>query len=70
MTLSKEGEEQSMWEALDFRDHSLVRFAQRDLWREAAMRSLARKLREPRPSMCAQLRARFSLRREAGGSTA
>jgi hypothetical protein len=59
-----------MWEALDFRDHNLIRFAQRDLWREAAMRSLARKLREPRPSVRARLTARLGVRRDATSGAA
>ena len=37
-----------MWETLDFRDHALVRQAQRELWREAALRQLAREARAPR----------------------
>jgi hypothetical protein len=49
-----------MWETLDFRDYTLVRFAQRDLWREAARERLARELRTSRRSVIGSLAARIS----------
>jgi hypothetical protein len=52
-----------MWEILDFRDQALVRFAQRDLWREVARDQLARQVRTPRRSMLGALAARISSRR-------
>jgi hypothetical protein len=55
-----------MWQALDCRDHALVRFAQRELWREAAQRRLALEARGPRPSALGRLTGRFGpARREA-----
>lgn len=52
-----------MWETLDFRDQALVRFAQRDLWREVARDQLARELGPRRRSLLGALAARLSARR-------
>jgi hypothetical protein len=52
-----------MWETLDFRDQALVRFAQRDLWREAARERLAREARASRQSLRGMLAARIAARR-------
>lgn len=54
-----------MWEALDFRDQAMVRFAQRDLRRELAMQRLARQVRRPRRSLLGGLTARLGARRPA-----
>ena len=48
-----------MWETLDFRDQALVRFAQRDLWREVDRDRLARLARTPRRSVLCALAARL-----------
>jgi hypothetical protein len=53
-----------MWEVLDFRDRSLVRFAQLELWREAAMERLAREVSAQRPSLLGGLAQRLRGRRE------
>jgi len=49
-----------MWETLDFRDYALVRFAQRDLWREVARDRLAHELRTSSRSVIGTLAARIS----------
>ena len=50
-----------MWDILDFRDYELFRAAQRELWREAEMRRLAREARRsPRRSIVGALTARIS----------
>jgi hypothetical protein len=54
-----------MWETLDFRDQTLVRITQRELWREAAMQRLARRVRAPRRSVFGVLAARLAGRRAA-----
>jgi hypothetical protein len=54
-----------MWDTLDFRDQALVRYAQRDLWREVARDQLARDARAPRRSVLGALAARISARRTA-----
>jgi hypothetical protein len=56
-----------MWETLDFRDQALVRFAQRDLFREVARDRLARQVRATRPSMIGALAARLASRRTQSG---
>jgi hypothetical protein len=48
-----------MWEILDFRDKTLVRLAQRELWREADMRRLARTVTPPRRSVLGVVASRF-----------
>lgn len=53
-----------MWETLDFRDQALVRFAQRDLWREVDRDRLARLARTPRRSVLGALAARLVTRRQ------
>jgi hypothetical protein len=58
-----------MWETFDFRDQALVRFAQRDLWREVARDQLARDARAPRRSVLGALAARISGRRTASTSS-
>jgi hypothetical protein len=54
-----------MWETLDIRDQALVRMTQRELWREAEMQRMARKLRTPRRSVFGVLAARLGTRRQA-----
>jgi hypothetical protein len=49
-----------MWETHDFRDQALVRFAQRDLWREVARDQLARQVGTRHRSMFGTLAARIS----------
>ena len=54
-----------MWEAMDCRDHALVRLTQQELWREAAMRRLAHQAGGSRRSRLGRLAARFSAARRA-----
>ncbi len=53
-----------MWDILDFRDYALFLDAQRELWREADMRRLAREARRTRRrGLVDTLTARFTARR-------